>query len=80
MAKKGFWATEVDENVAQQVANIIGEGSAHGMALAELRKRREAGEDVLLMKNESAIIVVNRSAITNVAAMPTPKPQPRADQ
>lgn len=45
------------EKQCAHVASIMGPGSAATSALRELRKRREAGERVVLILDESAWVV-----------------------
>lgn len=66
---KGFFAEEVDEEVARRAANIIGGNSAYGRALAEAGVRRQSGEDVVLVKAGATVLVVPRADVTNVVQL-----------
>lgn len=68
--KDGLWVEEVDEEVARKVANIIGPNSAAGKALDQLKARRDAGEDVAIVKAAGGFIVVPRASISNIVQMP----------
>lgn len=68
--KKGFWAEIVDEQVAERVARIIGGQSAYGLALDEIKKRRAAGEDLVLMQAGATMLIVPRADISNVSQLP----------
>jgi len=71
MTERGFWGEVVDENVARKIADIIGPGSSYGQALAEAQRRRDGGEDVVLIKTKGAVVVVPRENISNVTQLPT---------
>lgn len=63
MSKKGFWADPVDIETARKVAKIVGPASAFGMALAEMDRRNQAGEDVVVVKLKGSVLVVPRTSI-----------------
>jgi hypothetical protein len=46
-----------DEVLAEKIADVVGESSAAALALAELKRRRERGEDAALFVASSTLVV-----------------------
>jgi hypothetical protein len=69
----GFFAEPVDEGTIRQMAKIEGPSSPFAKALAELDRRRAAGEDLVLVSpDNTTIMIVPRSDIAeNVVQMPS---------
>lgn len=57
MSKRGVHLVPFDEGIARRMAHILGDFSAPALAIAELERRRSAGEKVELLRTESSIVV-----------------------
>jgi hypothetical protein len=55
-----FRVERIDEDQAQRIAHIMGSDSAHAKALAEVRRRRESGESVSMVKAGDHTVLVVR--------------------
>ncbi|MFK4705563.1 hypothetical protein ABIC83_002402 [Roseateles asaccharophilus] len=55
----------VDETMLSRVAKILGESSAAHLALEDAKARREAGQDVTIVKSGASILVVPSAALTD---------------
>lgn len=62
MTKDYIKARPYDEAHARRVAWIMGENSAAAQSLAELERRRAAGENVALYRTGSSVLVVRVDA------------------
>ena len=63
MAQKKIEVSVYPDDRAERLAHIMGPSSAAAMALVELKKRREAGEDAVLLIAGSMILVGPRPAL-----------------
>ena len=57
-----FLIEQIDEATAARIATVMGDNSAHALALAEMAARRARGEDPVLGRrvSDGVIIVVSR--------------------
>jgi hypothetical protein len=63
--RKGLRVRLVEDDLAERVAFIMGDSSAHAQALRQARDRRAAGEDVVLVTTGKSVLVVPRNALVS---------------
>lgn len=69
--------TLMDEDALRRLAHIVGEHSAAQLALDDIAKRRDRGEDPVVVQYGESFLVVPRADLIPVEA-PSPSTQDRS--
>ena len=75
--RKPMRVTLINEDALRRIAHIIGDHSAARLALDDLARRRERGEDPVAIQHGESILVVPRADLIPVEAL-SPSTQDRS--